>query len=52
MPGELIRQFRKRSVTVFMFFFLFQYAHKLAAMSGEHLHTEPSPALSDRLFYL
>lgn len=29
-----------------------QYAHKLAAMVGEHLHKEPSSALEDRLFYL
>ncbi|TRY63151.1 hypothetical protein TCAL_10352 [Tigriopus californicus] len=29
-----------------------QYAHKLAAMAGEHLKKEPNPALADKLFYL
>ncbi|ERL89822.1 hypothetical protein D910_07182 [Dendroctonus ponderosae] len=29
-----------------------QYAHKLAAMVGQQLKTEPSPALADRLWYL
>eukprot|EP00095_Tigriopus_kingsejongensis_P011291 maker-scaffold14_size734282-snap-gene-2.24 protein:Tk11291 transcript:maker-scaffold14_size734282-snap-gene-2.24-mRNA-1 annotation:"piwi-like protein 1" len=29
-----------------------QYAHKLAAMTGEHLKKEPSSMLADKLFYL
>lgn len=29
-----------------------QYAHKLANLVGDNIHLEPSPLLSDRLFYL
>ncbi|KAG0411858.1 hypothetical protein HPB47_010996 [Ixodes persulcatus] len=29
-----------------------QYAHKLANLVGDSIHKEPSPLLSDRLFYL
>jgi len=29
-----------------------QYAHKLAYLVGEHIHTEPSGLLNDRLYYL
>ena len=29
-----------------------QYAHKLAQLVGQHLHTLPSESLADKLFYL
>ncbi len=29
-----------------------QYAHRLAAMVGEHLHKDPCPELEEKLFYL
>ncbi|XP_066151998.1 piwi-like protein Ago3 [Euwallacea fornicatus] len=29
-----------------------QYAHKLAAMVGQHIKTQPSPELADKLWYL
>lgn len=29
-----------------------QYAHKLASLCGEHLHSQPNEALSDRLHFL
>lgn len=29
-----------------------QYAHKLAFLVGQSIHRDPSPALSDRLYFL
>ena len=30
----------------------FQYAHKLVDLVGEHLHSQPSQELNDKLYFL